>query len=137
MTDFTLDTRFQSDSFFVTDLELCHIRLMNNGYFIWFLLIPRLNDIIHLTDLSFSNQQILMQEINQVSKIVQKLFNPTRLNIGALGNIVPQMHWHVIARHDTDKAWPNPVWGFKAPHYENNQQDTIITLFQNALSTIV
>lgn len=133
MNNFTLHTRLQSDSFFVADLDLCQVRLMNNTYFTWFLLIPRLNNIIHLTDLSQDNQTILMREINQVAQIVQKLFNPTRLNIGALGNIVEQMHWHIIARYDTDKAWPNPVWGFASPQYTGNTQEKIIALFNDAL----
>jgi diadenosine tetraphosphate (Ap4A) HIT family hydrolase len=133
MPEFILNTRIEMDSFFVANLNLCQIRLMNNQYFTWFLLIPRLNSIINLTDLSFDNQYILMQELNQVAIIVQKLFNPTRLNIASLGNIVPQMHWHIIARYDTDKAWPNPVWGFQSPQYENSQENHIITLFQNAL----
>jgi diadenosine tetraphosphate (Ap4A) HIT family hydrolase len=133
MLQFTLNTRIKADSFFVADLELCQIRLMNNSYFTWFLLIPRLNDIINLTDLSIKNQQTLMAEINHVAGIAENLFKPTRLNIGALGNIVSQMHWHIIVRHDTDKAWPNPVWGFASPHYTGNTHEKIIALFNDAL----
>ena len=133
MSPFILNARIETDSFFVTNLNLCQIRLVNNQYFTWFLLIPRLNSVVNLTDLSFDNQYILIQELNQVATIIQKLFNPTRLNIASLGNIVPQMHWHIVARYDTDKAWPNPVWGFTSPCYEYSQEKHIITLFQNAL----
>ena len=136
MSKFILNTRLAHDSFFVTSLELCQIRLINSQDFVWFILVPQINNIIHITDLSLPNQYILMHEINQTAHILQKIFNPTRLNIAALGNIVEQMHWHIIVRYDTDKAWPNPVWGFKSSLHVSNKKNHIIDLFKNALSEI-
>ncbi len=133
MPDFILNSRLEHDSFFVVNLDLCQVRLMNNQEFIWFILIPQINDIVHITDLSLDNQMILIQEINQTAKILQKLFTPTRLNIAAIGNIVAQMHWHIVVRYDTDTAWPNPVWGSKPSLYAESQENTFINLFKNAL----
>ena len=133
MSDFILNNRLAHDSFFVADLELCQIRLINNQEFIWFILVPKINDIIHITDLSLNNQILLMQEINQTAMILQKLFTPTRLNIAMIGNIVSQMHWHIVVRYDTDTAWPSPVWGKQSSVYEHIQENHIINLFQNAL----
>lgn len=136
MSQFILNNNIQNDSFFIIELDLCQIRLMNNQDFIWLLLIPQINDIVHITDLSSDNQQTLIKEINQVSIILKKHFNPIRLNIGMLGNFVSQMHWHIIARFDDDKAWPNSAWGISAVPYQNNQETKIISLFYNELSKI-
>jgi diadenosine tetraphosphate (Ap4A) HIT family hydrolase len=95
--------------------------------------VPKINDVIHITDLSLDNQIRLMQEINQTATILQKLFTPTRLNIAMIGNIVSQMHWHIVVRYDTDTAWPSPVWGKQSSVYEHAQENHIINLFQNAL----
>jgi diadenosine tetraphosphate (Ap4A) HIT family hydrolase len=134
MTDFILHNRLAQDSFFVADLQLCQIRLINNQDFIWFILVPKINDIVHLTDLSPSQQNILMQEINLTAGILQKLFQPSRLNIAALGNVVAQMHWHIVARYTTDIAWPNPVWGVPSSLYQDNKHNAIIDFFKYALS---
>lgn len=109
--DFHLDPRLAHDSESIIQLSLCEVRLMNNAAFPWFLLIPQRLDCIEILDLEDADRAQLFQEILWVSEKVQQLFKPTKLNIANLGNQVSQLHVHVIARYNTDLAWPNPVWG--------------------------
>ena len=105
-----LDPRIESDSTYILDLELCEVRLNHNAAFPWILLIPKDEGISEIIDLAPSNQPLLMSEIVLASQVMQRLFQPTKLNIASLGNIVPQLHVHIVARYDTDKAWPHPIW---------------------------
>jgi len=105
-----LDPRLESDSTFIITLELCDVRLSHNAAFPWVLLIPRQEGISEIIDLSPTDQQLLMQEIVLASQVMQQLFKATKLNVANLGNIVPQLHVHIVARYDNDKAWPHPIW---------------------------
>lgn len=105
-----LDNRLEQSSEFITDLPLCQARLSTNSAFPWVLLIPRLDNVIEITDLSPIEQHQLMDEMTLASKVMKQLFTPDKINVATLGNIVPQLHIHVIARYRTDAAWPNPVW---------------------------
>ncbi|MDP1723500.1 MAG: HIT family protein [Alphaproteobacteria bacterium] len=107
---FQLDSRLESDTDFIFDLDLCQMRLNHNAAFPWIVLIPKQPELIEIIDLDTQNQQLLMREISLTSKIMQQLFHPIKLNIANLGNIVPQLHIHIIARYKDDKAWPGPVW---------------------------
>jgi diadenosine tetraphosphate (Ap4A) HIT family hydrolase len=107
---FELDPKLAQDSALVCDLPLSQVRLSNNAAFPWIILIPKQNHLTEIIDLSIDDQNQLLKEINQASHVMQHLFSPTKLNIANLGNVVPQLHIHVIARFNTDKAWPNPVW---------------------------
>jgi diadenosine tetraphosphate (Ap4A) HIT family hydrolase len=106
----SLDPRLASDSTFVADLELCQIRLSHNAAFPWILLIPQRKEVSEIIDLNANDQKILMQEIALASEVMQSIFHPTKLNIASLGNIVSQLHIHIIARYHMDPAWPHPVW---------------------------
>ncbi len=110
MNDFEIDQRLTTDSTFVTKLNLCQVRLHHNAAFPWILLIPIQANVKEIIDLTDTNQQLLLQEIVLASKVMKELYNPTKLNVANLGNMVPQLHVHVIARYDHDAAWPNPVW---------------------------
>ncbi len=105
-----LDPRLESDSSFVIDLELCHVRLSHNAAFPWIFLIPHQASIFEIIDLSPSDQKQLMQEICLASVLMKSLFQPTKLNVASLGNIVSQLHIHIVARYKNDKAWPGPIW---------------------------
>jgi diadenosine tetraphosphate (Ap4A) HIT family hydrolase/NTP pyrophosphatase (non-canonical NTP hydrolase) len=105
-----LDPRLESDSTFIIDLTLCHVRLSHNAAFPWIILIPKQDGLVELVDLTPGDQQKLMQEIALASQVMKTLFHPAKLNVGALGNIVSQLHVHVVARYETDGAWPGPVW---------------------------
>lgn len=105
-----LDPRLESDSSPIINLTLCQIRLHHNAAFPWILLIPQQEGLSEIIDLCPPNQLVLMQEIALCSEIMRDVFNPKKLNIASLGNIVPQLHVHIIARYTTDGAWPNPIW---------------------------
>ncbi len=104
------DPRLEADSTYITDLDLCQVRLNHNAAFPWILLIPRQPDLVEIIDLSARDQQVLMQDIVRASKVMKQLFNPTKINVASLGNVVPQLHVHIIARYQSDSAWPGPVW---------------------------
>ena len=106
----TLDPRLTSHSTFVIDLALCHMRLHHNAAFPWFLLIPKIENISEMIDLTPADQLALMKEIALTSQAVRHVFQPKKLNVASLGNIVPQLHIHVVARYENDGAWPGPIW---------------------------
>ena len=110
-SDFELDTRLAADSVLIADGPLSQIRLMNDARFPWVVLVPRVAGASEWIDLSGDQQRLLLAEINQVSRHLKQKPNVTKLNIGALGNIVPQLHIHLVGRHEGDAAWPGPVWG--------------------------
>lgn len=115
---FFLDSKLKADTFFVTDLKISRVLLMNNANYPWLILVPRRPDLVELTDLTFDEQIEVLREINLVSQILQRKFQPHKLNIGALGNVVRQLHIHVIARFENDAAFPKPVWGEASKPYE-------------------
>ena len=110
-SDFELDTRLAADSVLIADGPLSQIRLMNDDRFPWVVLVPRVPGASEWIDLDGGQQRLLLAEINQVSRHLKQKPNVTKLNIGALGNIVPQLHIHLVGRHEGDAAWPGPVWG--------------------------
>ena len=108
----TLNEELAKNSRFVTDLALCEVRIQNEARFPWIILVPKRDNIEEITDLTIEDQEQLLKELRMASHVMQEAFNADKLNIGALGNIVRQLHVHVIARYETDLAWPNPVWGY-------------------------
>ena len=108
---FKLDERLEADCEFVANLGLCSLLLMNNASVPWFILVPTVMRATELTELPIKQQQQVLHEMNQVAAMVTHLYSPKKLNIGALGNIVSQLHIHVIGRFTNDPAWPKPVWG--------------------------
>ncbi|WP_295952219.1 HIT family protein [uncultured Xanthomonas sp.] len=111
MTDFVLDPRLQADSAFVADGPLSQVRLMDDARFPWLLLVPRVAEASEWIDLDGGQQRLLLAEINQLSQLLRQEPGVHKLNIGALGNVVRQLHVHVLGRHPGDAAWPGPVWG--------------------------
>ncbi|WP_210485268.1 HIT domain-containing protein [Microvirga antarctica] len=110
-SDFTLDSRLSADTIPIGDLSLSSVLLLNDARFPWFVLVPRLPGLTEITDLSDAQAITLMEEIRVASAVMTTLSKPDKVNIGALGNIVPQLHVHVIGRFLSDPAWPGPVWG--------------------------
>lgn len=108
---FELHPQLAADTVAIKDLELSSLRLMNVAAVPWVILIPRRTAMIDLIDLTDEDQQQLVREIRYVGKIIKEEFTAYKLNIAALGNVVPQLHVHVIARYAHDGAWPKPVWG--------------------------
>ena len=114
---FDLDPKLMTDSFFVIDLQLCQLRLINNASYPWLILVPRLENIVEITDLEDQAYATLGQEIRYISQVMQKLFEPDKLNIASIGNIVQQLHVHLVARYQHDPLFPKPVWGSAPLHY--------------------
>ncbi|WP_225763379.1 HIT family protein [Stenotrophomonas sp. Marseille-Q4652] len=109
--EFELDSRLATDSVLIADGPLSQIRLMNDDRFPWIVLVPRVSGASEWIDLNGDQQRLLLAEINQISRHLKQKPGVTKLNIGALGNIVPQLHIHIVGRREGDAAWPGPVWG--------------------------
>jgi diadenosine tetraphosphate (Ap4A) HIT family hydrolase len=108
---FQLDSRLEADTIPIGDLALSSVLLLNDARFPWFVLVPRIGNVSELTDLSDEQAVQLMQEIRIATRVMLELSKPDKVNVGALGNIVTQLHVHVIGRFRSDPAWPGPVWG--------------------------
>lgn len=122
------------DSHPLLSLPLCEARLMDDANYPWLVLVPRVADARELIDLDADGQQQLMREISRVSRALKQLFRPHKLNVAALGNAVPQLHVHVIARQLDDPAWPMPVWGrIQARRYEPEALVERVRLLQAAI----
>ncbi|OOG45991.1 HIT family protein [Rhodanobacter sp. C01] len=109
---FILDPRLDADTRLITSLALCDVRLMNDVRFPWLVLVPRHAGLVEIADLPADEQTLLWQEVNCASAALRTVAPCDKLNLGALGNIVRQLHVHVIARCEGDPAWPGPVWGY-------------------------
>ena len=114
MNRWQLHPQLADDTAPVIELPLCAVRLMDDANHPWLLLVPRVAGAVELVDLDEAQQQQLTREIASASRALQALFKPHKLNVAALGNLVPQLHVHVIARYTDDIAWPRPVWGMAA-----------------------
>ena len=112
-----INQNFLKSSYHVKNLKLCSIRLHDNLKFPWLILIPRRKNITDMSQLNSKDQILLMKEIIYVSKIVKKLFKTSKLNVEKIGNIVPQLHIHIIARNKNDSSWPLSVWVVKGKTY--------------------
>ncbi|RAU49365.1 MULTISPECIES: HIT domain-containing protein [unclassified Pseudomonas] len=108
---FVLDQRLLQDTLPVGDFPLSRLLLSNDAQYPWFILVPRRAGISEVFELSEADQLQLWKETTLLSKTVQSLFNADKINVAALGNVVSQLHMHVIARQKEDAAWPAPVWG--------------------------
>ena len=108
---------FLKDSHFITDLKLCSIRLIDNAKFPWIILIPKKKILQISTELNSKDQMLLMKEIVHCSKLMKKIFKTKKLNVEKIGNIVPQLHIHIIARSIKDSSWPLSVWVVKEKPY--------------------
>ena len=121
---------FLKDSYFITDLMLCSVRLINNSKFPWIILIPNRKNITDITELNLKDQNLLMKEIVYCSKLMKKIFKTKKLNIEKIGNIVPQLHIHIIARSAKDITWPLSVWVVKGKAYSKESLRKIIDLLK-------
>ena len=136
MNHFILDTRLENSSDPIIDLPLCNVRLKNNQHYPWVILIPRVNAVTEIFELEKNQQAILMNEINHISRCMNNYFKPDKLNIGALGNIVSQLHIHVIARFQHDLLWPHSVWqaALTEKNYTDDERKTLINTLHTVFS---
>ena len=108
---FSLDPRLQQDTLAVGDFPLCRLLLMNDAQFPWFILVPRRADVSEVFDLDAADQLALWQETTALATVLKDGFAADKMNVATLGNMVSQLHMHVIVRRQSDVAWPGPVWG--------------------------
>ena len=134
---FKLSSILEQDSIFITKFELCQLRLMNNSDFPWVILVPEKNDIVEIMDLKANEFNKLNSEILQVAKIIKSVFNPDKLNIATLGNIVPQMHIHIVARFKNDKLFPKPVWGHEFNRYSLDKSQEVVHSLKTTITNII
>ncbi len=115
MSGFVLDPRLEADSVFVAEGPLSQVRLMNDARFPWLLLVPRVEGASEWIELDGAQQRLLLAELHRAGVLLKAEAGVEKLNIGALGNIVQQLHVHLVGRHRQDAAWPGPVWGAGTP----------------------
>ena len=114
---FKINNKFLKSSHHITDLKLCTVRLIDNSKFPWIILIPKRKNINEISELNSKDQLLLMKEVIYSSKIMKKLFKTSKINIEKIGNIVSQLHLHIIVRKKTDSSWPLTVWVVKGKIY--------------------
>ena len=112
---FALHPRLVQDTVEVARLPLCRVLLMRDRRFPWLVLVPERESVREIHELPPEDRAVLVEEIAKAGEALSRLFQPDKLNVGALGNLVPQLHVHVVARRTTDSAWPGPVWGAGTP----------------------
>ena len=135
MSVFELDERLGRDSVLLVRLGLCQLRLMDDRRWPWLVLVPERHGISELFDLAMLDQQALTIEVNMVAAALKTVTGCEKINVGALGNIVRQLHIHVVARSTGDANWPGPVWGHSpAEAYPAEVRDTAITAARAALA---
>ncbi|WP_372759440.1 HIT domain-containing protein [Litorivivens sp.] len=131
---FQLDERLAADTVVLGDLELCRVLLMNDAHYPWVILVPRRDNLREIYEMSDADQQQLQMESSRVAERMSALFNAEKMNIAALGNMVPQLHLHHIARFTDDAAWPKPVWGVvPAKPYSTDEMKERVAALQKAL----
>jgi diadenosine tetraphosphate (Ap4A) HIT family hydrolase len=131
---FALDGRLAADTHTVAALPLCEVLLMNDTRFTWLVLVPRRPGLVEVADLAEDEQLTLWREVNRAASALRACAPCDKLNLGALGNIVRQLHVHVVARREGDAAWPAPVWGSgPAQPYAQDAMDDLIARLRHAL----
>ena len=131
---FDLDARLAGDTLVVGDLPLCRVLLMRDSRYAWLILVPRRPGRAEVSDLGEDERALLWREVDAAGAAIRAVAPCDKLNIGALGNIVRQLHVHVVARREGDAAWPGPVWGFgKAEAYAEGEAERLVAALRKNL----
>lgn len=131
---FKLHPTLEADTVEIARLTLCRVLLIRDRTYPWLILVPEREGLRDLDDLSEADRTQAMNEIDRVSKAMKAIFQPYKINVAALGNVVEQLHIHVVARFKEDPAWPAPVWGMHPPQdYEDAQRAALIERIASAL----
>ena len=134
---FDLDPRLAGDTVVVGELPLCRVLLMRDARYAWLVLVPRRAGLVEIADLSADERATLWREVDVAADALRATAPCDKLNIGALGNIVRQLHVHVVARVEGDAAWPGPVWGFgKAEEYSDEAAENRIVAMRQRLTRL-
>ena len=132
---FELHARLQQDCFAVGRFALCRVLLMNDANYPWFVLVPQRPDVREIHDLNAPDRLQLMTESCAFAVAMARAYEPDKLNVASLGNVVPQLHVHHIARYRDDPAWPAPVWGVVAPRpYAGDERHARLARLRAALT---
>jgi diadenosine tetraphosphate (Ap4A) HIT family hydrolase len=131
----SLDPQLARDTMTVGELPLARVLLMNDANYPWLILVPRHSGAIEITDLDDEQQDQLMDEIAMISRVLKNVTVCDKLNIAAIGNVVAQLHIHIVARRKDDAAWPKPVWGATAARpYDQVERDKLITAIRGEVA---
>ena len=129
-----VNKNFLKSSHFISDLKLCEIRMIDNSKFPWIILIPKRKKISDISELNKKDRSLLMDEIVYCSNLMKKIFKTSKLNVEKIGNIVPQLHIHIIARKKTDTTWPLSVWVTKSKPYTKKNLRFVINKISEGFS---
>jgi len=131
---FALDERLERDMFLVGDFPLCRVLVMDDSRWPWLILVPMREGIVELADLNEADRRVLIEEAAEAADFLKGHTGADKINIGALGNVVRQFHFHVVARSAGDENWPRPVWGLGSPQpYDEGEEWTLIEAARRAL----
>ncbi|MDG4719147.1 HIT domain-containing protein [Thalassospira aquimaris] len=133
---FSLHPQLAADTTLVTDGPLSHVLLMNDARYPWLILVPKRPDLVDYDDLSIEDRITLGNEAAAVSKVIKRRFDAHKTNVAMLGNMVPQLHCHVVGRFKDDPAWPGPIWGVGTaePYGEDAGRDRLAALRADLVS---
>jgi diadenosine tetraphosphate (Ap4A) HIT family hydrolase len=132
---FALDPGLARDTHLVGDMPLGRVLLMNDANYPWLILVPRRAGAVEIVDLDADQRTQLMTEIALLAQALKKMTACHKINIAAIGNVVPQLHVHVVARTANDAAWPRPVWGLSAPRpYEHAERDRLLQAIRREIA---
>ena len=134
MQSFVLHPQLEADTVFVADWALSRVLLMNDARYPWVVLVPRRAGLVELFDLAHAERLVLIEEIARAAKGLMALARAAKINVAALGNQVPQLHVHVVARRKTDASWPKPIWGSGQPlGYTAPEAEALVRRLQKEL----
>ncbi len=134
---FHLHPQLQKDCIFIGKLTLCRLLLMNDNQFPWFILVPEVEGITEIYHLDKQQQSLLIEESSFFAERLHEIYKPDKLNIAAIGNLVPQLHVHHVVRYRTDKAWPAPIWGkFPVISYSEQKLAEVVNLITDELGLV-
>jgi diadenosine tetraphosphate (Ap4A) HIT family hydrolase len=132
---FKLDERIEATSDLIYELPLCQVRLSIDSRYFWLILVPKLDGETEVHELSEADQVRLIKESSKVATALNTVVNPEKINVANLGNVVAQLHWHVVARFKNDEAWPGPIWGVgNAKEWDTKKRAEFIDSFLNELT---
>jgi len=135
LSEFELDGRIARDSDLIATLDLCQLRIQNDSRWPWLVMVPQRADMTEIFELSEADQALLSAEVNHVAAALKEITCATKINVGALGNIVRQLHVHVIARFEGDANWPGPIWGYgSAEPYDSEKRQALVNTLMEKLS---
>ncbi|WJH41798.1 HIT family protein [Aliirhizobium terrae] len=136
MSEFEMDARLARDTELVASLGLCQLRIMKDARWPWFMLVPQRNAVSEVFELKPLDQALLTFETNMVAEALKKTTGAEKINVAAIGNIVRQLHVHIVARSEGDPNWPGPIWGFgQSEAYDDAQKQALINRLTENLAS--